>query len=148
MFQIKLIIKFSDPEIQKDFKENKNLKDVNILSDKNNTNYLFDKNTYFNNRGNNFNKTDLKNLEKIIEINNSNSNININLNLNNSNFNKSEKTLQEVNNELNFATNTLNNKKQENPNFDSLENQYNLNKINNSNSNKNKDLILIINIKG
>ena len=74
-----------------------------ILSDKNNTNDLFDKNTNYNISGNNFNKTDLKNLEKIIEINNSNSNININLNLNNSNFNKSEKTLQEVNNELNFA---------------------------------------------
>jgi len=65
---------------------------------------------------NNFNKNDLKNLEKIIEINNSNSNININPN--NSNYNKLEKSIGEENNYVtnnnNINTNTNSTKNIEN----------------------------------
>jgi len=83
----------------------------------------------YNISGNNLNKNDLRNLEKIIEINNSNSNIN--LNLNNSNSNKSE-TTKEVNNNLNTIKNTqLNCENLQNPNSVFLTNNRNKDNLNN-----------------
>ncbi len=97
----------------------------------------FDKNSNYNiSRSNNFNKNDLKNLEKIIEINNSNSNLNFNLN--NSHLNKSEVLNEDNANESKNKHHQANFKSKDikESNFDYLQDP---NFIYNTNSNKNKD---------
>ena len=98
----------------------------------------FDKSPNYNRSENYFNKTDLKNLEKINEINNSNSKDN--LNFNNSNLNKSE-FLKEDNKENkldnDFAkANSKNINTNKDTNFEYLRDP---NFIYNSNNNKNND---------